>query len=126
MVGYLVLASRRLLSRLSSWVCKCYVVCHPGGHISLNIIERITPKSKIFTETRAEDSFRVCDLSSCNLLSETNNFILYAVLSCLGFKLLEPSPSELEPRIFFVFVILVSVIFSPKQTILFFAPFCHA
>jgi hypothetical protein len=39
---------------------------------SLNIIENvIISKPKIFTETRTQDSFRVCDLSSCNLLAET-------------------------------------------------------
>jgi hypothetical protein len=61
-----------------------YVSCRMSSreyiHISLNIIERIIPKHKIFTETRTQDSFRVCDLSSCNLLSETNKFCLGAVI----------------------------------------------
>jgi hypothetical protein len=35
----------------------------------------IIPKINTFTETRAQDSFRVFDLGSCNLLAETNNFV---------------------------------------------------
>jgi vesicle coat complex subunit len=53
-------------------------------NIFIIIIIIIISKTYIFTETRNQDCFRVCDLSSCNLLAETNNFVLYAVLlSCL-------------------------------------------
>jgi hypothetical protein len=51
-------------------------------YVSLNIIEKIIPKPKIFTETRTQVSFQVCDLSSCNFLSETNKFCLGTVLLC--------------------------------------------
>jgi hypothetical protein len=37
------------------------------------IIIIVIPKSNII-EPRTQDSVRVCDLSSCNLLVETNNF----------------------------------------------------
>jgi hypothetical protein len=74
-------------------------VCHPEGHVSLNIIEKIIPKPKIFTETRTQDSFWVCTLSSCNLLSETNKFCLDVVLLlCLVLELHKTSSSGLEPR----------------------------
>jgi hypothetical protein len=39
----------------------------------------IIPNTNIFTEPRTQDSFRVCVLSSCNLLVE-NNFVLCAIL----------------------------------------------
>jgi hypothetical protein len=58
-------------------------LCHLEGHVSLNVVEKIIHKPQIFTETRIQDSFRVCDLSSYNLLSETNKFCLGAVL-CFG------------------------------------------
>jgi hypothetical protein len=73
-------------------------------YISLNdkkiiiIIIIIIPKPNIFTGTRTQDSFRVCDLSSCNLLAETNNFVLYTILLCLVSKLLKTSSSKIEPR----------------------------
>jgi hypothetical protein len=75
----------------------CYVACHPKGHVSFNIIS----KRKIFTETQTEDSFRVCDLSSCNL-SETNKFCLGAfLLLCLVLEQHKTSSSGLEPRTVF-------------------------
>jgi hypothetical protein len=109
---------------LSSWVRMCHVVCHPDGHISLNIIEKINPKPKIFTETRTQDSFQVCALSSCNLLSETNKFCLGAILLMfLVLELHKTSSSGLEPRIVFSVVPFVPVISSSKQTTLILAPF---
>jgi hypothetical protein len=72
-------ASQLLSSGLSSLVRMCHV-CHPEGQVLLNIIEKIIPKPKIFTETRTQDSSRVCDLSSCNLLSESNKICLGAAL----------------------------------------------
>jgi hypothetical protein len=67
-------------------------------YVSLNITAIITiPKHNIFTKTRTEDNFRVCDLSSCNLLAETNNFVLCAVISCLVFELQKPSSPGIEP-----------------------------
>jgi hypothetical protein len=86
-----VSASRPISSRLSSWFCNCHVVCHPEVHVSLNIKEIIiTPKPKVSTETRTQDSFRVCALSAGNLLAEKNKFCLGAVLlSCLSFRATE-------------------------------------
>jgi hypothetical protein len=61
--------------------------------------EKIIPKLHIFTWTRTQDSFRVCDFSPCNLITETNKFCLGAVrLSCLVSELQKASSSELEPR----------------------------
>jgi hypothetical protein len=37
--------------------------------------EEIIPKPNIFTGTRIQDTCRVCDLYSCYLLAETNNFL---------------------------------------------------
>jgi hypothetical protein len=100
------------LSGLSSWVRMCHVVCQPKGHISLNIIENIIPNPKIFTETRTQDSFRVCGLSSCNILSETNKFCLGTVLLlCLVLELHKTSSSGLERRTDFGVVAFVSIIF---------------
>jgi hypothetical protein len=124
---HLVSASQRLSSGLSSWVRMCHVVCHPEGHVSLNIIEKCIPKPKILTETRTQDIFRVCDLSSCNL-SETNKFRLSVVLLlCLVLELHKTSSSRLEPRTDFGVVAFVSIISSSKQTALVLAPFfCRA
>jgi hypothetical protein len=41
-------------------------------------IRKIVPKLKIFTEGWTQNNFRVCNLSSCNLLVETNKFCLGA------------------------------------------------
>jgi hypothetical protein len=102
----------------------CHVVCHPEGHVSLNIIEKIIPKPKFFTEIRTRDSFRVCDRSSCNLFSDSNKFCLGAVLLvCLVLELRKTSSARLEPRTVFGVVAFVSVIFSSKQTTLVLAPF---
>jgi hypothetical protein len=74
-------------------------------YVSLNIIEiiiiiiTIISKSNIFTETRNQYSFQICDLSSCNLLAETNNFVLCPVLlSCLVSELQKLSSPRLELR----------------------------
>jgi hypothetical protein len=49
-------------------------------------------------------SSRVSDLGSCNLLAETNNFVLWTVLlSWLVSELQKPSSSGLEPRTVFRF-----------------------
>jgi hypothetical protein len=99
-------------------------------YVSLNIIEIIIiiPKPNIFTETLTQDSFRVCDLSSCNLVAETNSFVLCAVfLSCLVSELEKPSYRDSNPRHIFGAVIFVLVISFPKQTALVLAPFfCRA
>jgi hypothetical protein len=88
----------------------CHAVYHPEGHVSLNIIERIIPKPKLFTETRTQDSFRVCDLSSCNILSETNKICPGGFhLLCSVLELHEIS-SGLEPRTHFGVVAFVSTI----------------
>jgi hypothetical protein len=74
---------------------------------------KIIPKRNIFTETRTQDSFQFCDLSRCNLLAKTNNFVLGAVLlSCLVSELQKPSSPGLEPRTVFGVVAVVSVISS--------------
>jgi hypothetical protein len=39
-----VSASQRLSS--GSWVRMCHVVCHPEGHVSLNIIEKLSLNTK--------------------------------------------------------------------------------
>jgi hypothetical protein len=60
--------------------------------------------------------FGVCDLSSCNLLVQTNNSVLCAVLLlCLLSKLQKPSSPGLEPRLVFGVVAVVPVIPSSKQ-----------
>jgi hypothetical protein len=95
-------------------------VCHPEGHVSLSIIDKIIPKPKIFTQTRTQDSFRVCDLSPCNLLSERNKFCFGAVpLLCLVLELHKTSSSELGLGV----VAFVSMISSSKQTTLVLALF---
>jgi hypothetical protein len=63
-------------------------------YVKLNIRKIIIPT---FTETRTQDSFGVCDLSSSNLLAETNNFGTDAILiSCLVSELQEPPSPGLE------------------------------
>jgi hypothetical protein len=108
--------------------CMCHVVCHPGGHISLNIIKKTIPKPQILTKTETRDNFRVCDLSFWNILSETNKFYIGVFfLLCLVLELHKTSSSELEPRTVFGVVAFVSIISSSKQTSLVLAPFfCRA
>jgi hypothetical protein len=63
---------------------------------------RIVLKPVIFTETRTQNTCWVCDLSSCNLLTETNNSVLCAVLiSCLISELQKNFSSGFEPRTVF-------------------------
>jgi hypothetical protein len=47
--------------------------------ITVEYHRKIILKSKIFTKTRRGVSFRVCDFSSCNLLTETNDLFLGTV-----------------------------------------------
>jgi hypothetical protein len=71
-------------------------------HRKIIIIIIIISKPNIFTETRTQDSLCVFDLSSCNLLAETNNFVLRAVLlSCLVSELQKPPSPGLKPRAVF-------------------------
>jgi hypothetical protein len=78
----------------------------------------------IFIGTRTQDIFRVCDLSSCNLLAETNKFCLGAFFfSCFVYGLQKSSSSGFEPRTVFGVVIFVHVISLPIQTTLVMAPF---
>jgi hypothetical protein len=69
-------------------------------YVSLNITEKIIiPKPNIFTVIRTQDNFWVCDLSSCNLPAETNNFVLCTVLlSSLVSELLKLSSPGIEPK----------------------------
>jgi hypothetical protein len=93
----------------------CHVVCHPGDHVSLNIIEKISLNPKIFTETRTQFSFRDFDLRSCNLVSETKKCCLGTILLlCLVLELHKTS-SGLEPRTVLGVLAFVSVISSSKQ-----------
>jgi hypothetical protein len=70
----------------------CLKAFHRLDH-SIHIVEYhrkkiITPKLSIFTGTRKQDRFWVCDLCSCNLIADTNSFCLGAILlSCLVSKL---------------------------------------
>jgi hypothetical protein len=68
----------------------------PDNAICMKIF--IIPKPNIFTETRTQDNSWICHLSSCNLLAETNNFVLCTILSCLVSQL--PSLA-IEPRTVF-------------------------
>jgi hypothetical protein len=73
----------------------------------------------IFTETLAQDSFRVFDLSSCNFLAETNKFCLNAVLlSCLVSSYRNHLHRESNPGQLFRVVAFVSAISSSTQTTL--------
>jgi hypothetical protein len=68
-------------------------------YVSLNITGRIIPKPSIFTGTGTQDRFWVSDLCSCNLLAETNNFCLGAIiLSCLVSKLQQHSHRDSDPK----------------------------
>jgi hypothetical protein len=72
---------RQMLTFLINLYCsKAY---HRPDH-SIRIVEYhrkiITSKPNIFTRTRTQDSSWDCDHSSCNLLAETNNFVLCAFL----------------------------------------------
>jgi hypothetical protein len=88
-------------------------------------MEEIIPKPEIFTKKQTQYWFRVCDIISCNLLSETRQFVLSAILSCLVCELLKPSSSGLEHRTFFVFVTLVPLISSSMQINFALAPFFY-
>jgi hypothetical protein len=69
--------------------------------ISSKKIIIIIPQPNIFTDTRTQDSFRVCDLSSCNLFIETNNFGLGNVLLlCVVSKIQKSLSLGFEPRTF--------------------------
>jgi hypothetical protein len=103
----------------------CPKISHrPEHYIRINEYHRkiiIISKPNIFTETRTQGSFWVCDLSFCNLLAETNNLVLFAVLLLpLVSELQKPSSPELEPRTAFGVVFFVSVISCSKQTSLVF------
>jgi hypothetical protein len=75
-------------------------ICLIIRYVSLNIIKNAAiRKTNIFTETRAQNSFRVCNLSSCDLFAEINNFVIYAVLlSCLVSELQKTSSPGIELR----------------------------
>jgi hypothetical protein len=78
----------------------CFKAYHRSDHsiLSLDIVRNYYPQPSIFTETRTQESFRVCDLCFCNLLAETNNFVLCAVLlSCFVSELQEPPSPIIEP-----------------------------
>jgi hypothetical protein len=86
-------------------------------YVQLNIIEIIITEPKIFTKTRIQGNFRVCDLSPCNYLAETNIFCLGTILlPCIFFELHKPFSSALEPRsVFSSAMAFVPVIASSKH-----------
>jgi hypothetical protein len=58
------------------------------------------PKPQIFTYTRSQDTFRACNLCSCNFLSETNKLYLDAGLLSRFVSELQKTPSQgIELRI---------------------------
>jgi hypothetical protein len=58
-------------------------------------------KPIVFIENQTQDSFLVCDISSCSLVG-INNFVLCAILlSCFVSELQKPSSPGLEPRTVF-------------------------
>jgi hypothetical protein len=86
---------------LSNFIAQKLIIGLIIRYVSLNIIEKIIPKPNIFIETRTQDSFRICDPSSCNIVDETNNFVLCAVLlSFLVSELQKPTSPRIEPRTF--------------------------
>jgi hypothetical protein len=76
----------------------------PGN--SIRIVEyhrKNIPKPNILTGSRTQDSFWVCNICSCIIFSETNNFVLGSILlSCLVTELQKPPSPGLEPRTDFV------------------------
>jgi hypothetical protein len=108
----------------------CPKAYHRPDH-SIRIVEYdrekiVMRKLNIFTGTRTRDSFRVCNLCSCNLPAETNNFVLGSLLlSCLITELQKPSSPGLDPRTDFRVYGLCPVISSLKQTTLVLAPFFY-
>jgi hypothetical protein len=118
-----VLMPRNPSMGLSSWVRLCHV-SHPVGYVSLKIAEKILLTQIFSPRLKPRTTFQVYDLSSCNILSDTNKFLLHAVLPlCLVLELRKTSSSGLEPRTFSDAVAFVSVISSSKQTILVLEPF---
>jgi hypothetical protein len=95
----------KCLHFLSLFIARKLIIDLIIQNVLLNIIEKITiiiPKPNSFTETQAQGSLQVCDLSSCNLLAEMNKFYLCAtLLSCKVSELHKPSSSGLEPRTVF-------------------------
>jgi hypothetical protein len=94
---------------------------------SLKIVGRIIiHKPNIFTGTRTQGSFRVCNLCYCNLPSEANNFVLGSVLlSCLVTKLQKSSSPVLKPKTYFRGYGFYPVISQLKQVTLILAPFFY-
>jgi hypothetical protein len=78
----------------------------------------IIPKPSIFTKTRNQDGFQVCDLGPWNLLTKTNNFVLCAILLLCSVSQLQKTSSLRFKLIgqFFGTVAFISVIsFRNKQ-----------
>jgi hypothetical protein len=73
----------------------CPEAYHRPDH-SIFVVEYHT--KIIIIETRTQELLGVYDLSSCNLLAKTNNFVLCAVLSFLVSELQEPPSAGLEYR----------------------------
>jgi hypothetical protein len=70
--------------------------------------------------------FQACDFCSFNLITETNRFGLGDILiPCLVSEVQKSFALEAQRKEFFRVVAFVSVIFSPKQTILILAPFFY-
>jgi hypothetical protein len=86
-------------------------------YVSVNIIGKIITKPNIFTGTRSQDSFWICDLSSYILLADTNITGLDAILlSCTVSELQEPPSPGLElKKLFPSFDLLCSLLVSKNK-----------
>jgi hypothetical protein len=78
-----------------------HLICITEYHGKLSSSSSLNPTPSPRLEPRT--AFQVCDLSSCNLLTETNNFVLCAVLLlCLVSELQKPSSLGITSRTVFL------------------------
>jgi hypothetical protein len=111
-----VLLLDKCLHFISDFIARKFIIGMIIRYASLNTIEKIIPKP-IFTETRTQDSFRVCDLSSCNLLAETNNFVLCAVLlSCFSFRATETIIGTRSQEFLGLWPLFLNLLFETSNT----------
>jgi hypothetical protein len=102
---------RLIWANMASCVCVTTLIVWAvvvGSYVISHVIQRVTYlwilsrnlilNQKIFTETRTQGSFRVCILSTCNLLSDTNKFCLRTLLLlCLVLELHKASRQDSNP-----------------------------
>lgn len=79
LVIFLVLSARKVASCVT--VATRVVGPLVDSLVSLNITEKNYLQPKIFINSPSLESFRVCDIRTCNFLSETNKFCLGAFLA---------------------------------------------